>query len=67
MTPEPVLTSPDYDGLVFVASKPFNDSTIPEAIREALSQAAKVRNLLNNSVNRKLLEKDCPVTLMMNL
>uniref|UniRef100_A0A1B6MGM0 Cytosol aminopeptidase domain-containing protein n=1 Tax=Graphocephala atropunctata TaxID=36148 RepID=A0A1B6MGM0_9HEMI len=36
VTPEPTLTSPDYDGYVFVYRFPPNDSTIPAPIRERL-------------------------------
>uniref|UniRef100_A0A1B6FUJ2 Cytosol aminopeptidase domain-containing protein n=1 Tax=Cuerna arida TaxID=1464854 RepID=A0A1B6FUJ2_9HEMI len=36
VTPEPTLTSPDYDGYVFIYRYPPNDSTIPAPIRERL-------------------------------
>lgn len=46
VTPERVLTAPDYDGLVFITNQPFNDTTIPGPIREALIQAAKVKHVI---------------------
>ncbi|XP_054258712.1 putative aminopeptidase W07G4.4 [Macrosteles quadrilineatus] len=47
VTPEPTISAPDYDGIVFVSSQqPINDSVIPEAISNAISKAAKVNGAL---------------------
>jgi len=51
VTPEPTITPPDYDGLVFVSSLPLNDTTIPPLISEALHEAAKVDGALDKETS----------------